>query len=71
MSDNPKQNIRQIRETIAKIDAIKRDYEAAHSMEDELLECTLRMIAAGAPNPQEMATEALRVKYLKFLRVCA
>lgn len=50
-------------ETREKVDAILRAYkgdpEAAHGMEDDLLEAVVRMAATGHPKTQEIALEAI------------
>jgi hypothetical protein len=44
------------------------DPELAHCLESELYIEVLRAIAQGAPNAQELATEALKAKEIKFPR---
>lgn len=66
-------NIEQIKETIAQINEIKSDYEAAHSMEDELFQDVLRAIANfdDEDDPRELAREALKSLDLDFARYMA
>jgi hypothetical protein len=60
-----------VRDTVAEISRIRHDDEVAHVIEDRLWERALRAIAAGAPNPAELAAEALKSADLEFNRHCA
>ena len=47
---------------------IERDYEYAHSMEDDLYVDVLKAIAAGTRNSKQMAEAALKTQELDFPR---
>lgn len=47
------------------------DSEKAHAMEDDLHQQVLTVIAAGAPNADKLAAEALKTVAIKFPRCCA
>lgn len=64
--------INQIRKRVRYIkNGADGDDEAQHSHEDSLWEDVLLAISAGADNPRELATEALKTKKLGFQRWCA
>ena len=57
---------------VEEIDRRQLDYEAAHSMEDDMRAEVLRHIAQGtANNPQACARAALATDHLDFPRYCA
>ena len=60
-----------VRSRVASIAKIGGDPECAHSSEDTLRDDVLEAIAAGAPNAQELAREALKTNDLTFPRWCA
>jgi len=62
-------NIEEIQAEVARIDAIKRDYEIAHGEEDKLYLKVLNLIAEGTPNPDGLARAVLVTKDIKFNRV--
>lgn len=59
-----------IRVGVARIAAEAHDDETAHVHEDALHVAVLRAIAAGAPNAQTLAVEALKTVGLDFSRWC-
>jgi hypothetical protein len=61
----------EIRAKVAGIAANARDNEQAHSHEDHLHQSVLAAIRDGAPNPAELAAEALKTQELSFARWCA
>lgn len=66
--------IRTTQDVISEVESIKserRDYESAHSDEDELHVAVLKEVAAGNPEAREMAREALKTLDIKFARYCA
>ena len=63
--------IYQIRQCIKSIKEHSGDYEAQHSLEDNLWEMALRAISKGADNPDKLAKEVLKTKELSFQRQCA
>lgn len=63
--------VEEIRKAVEEIAAEARDFEVAHGDEDSLHVSVLEAIAAGAPNAQELAREALKTLDLKFARYCA
>jgi cob(I)alamin adenosyltransferase len=60
-----------INEVVDYIGRFRHDYEAAHSIEDDLHRLVLQLIADGAENGAEMAKAALRTTELDFARYCA
>lgn len=63
--------VQDVSNRVAKIEAIKGDYEAAHDMEDELYSDVLEHIAAGGKNGQALVKEALKAQQVKFPRYTA
>jgi hypothetical protein len=63
--------VQQVKNRLSAIKAVKRDFEVAHSMEDELYIEVLRAIVAGVPNAQELAEAALESQAIDFARVTA
>lgn len=57
--------------SVAEIEAIKMDDEAAHGKEDSLREDVLRAIADGHPDARGLAVEALKTSEINFSRWCA
>lgn len=64
-------DVKQVKQVIACIDAVKEDYEAAHYMEDNLYLDVLRHIAEGGENAQAIAKEALKSREIDFNRYTA
>lgn len=64
-------DIDQVRNRVRHIDNIRSDDEAAHAEEDTLHQDVLQAIADGAPNPAELAQEALKTGDIDFARWCA
>lgn len=63
--------INDITDVVRRIDRIserKDDWEAAHSMEDNLYKDVLRAIANGASDPRALATMALVTEGIDFPR---
>lgn len=63
-----------VSDILARIEAIENaggDFEAQHSLEDQLYEDVLRAIANGAENAQALAETALLSLRLDFPRYCA
>ena len=60
-----------VRAFVAVVEDSKGDYEIAHSFEDALHSMVLEAIAGGAPNPAELAAEALKTSDIEFRRYCA
>lgn len=76
--DSDEVTVHQIEIVVKFIDSIRRDYEAAHSYEDELHLAVLRTIAAahseypGSPGDDcDLAIAALETVNLEFARYCA
>ena len=67
--------IKRVNEVKKWIDSIKdsrRDFEAAHVLEDELYLKILRGIADGTcEDPQQVAKEAIKTQNISFPRYCA
>lgn len=67
--------IKRVNEVKKQVDSIKdsrRDFEAAHVLEDELYLKILRGIAAGTcEDPQQVAKEAIKTQDINFPRYCA
>jgi hypothetical protein len=63
--------VQQVKNRVSAIEAVKRDFEVAHSMEDELYIEVLRAIVAGVPDIQELAEAALESQAIDFVRVTA
>jgi hypothetical protein len=63
--------VQQVKNRVCAIEAVKRDFEVAHSMEDELYIEVLRAIVAGVPDTQELAEAALESQTIDFDRVTA
>lgn len=67
--------IKRVNEVKKWVDSIKdsrRDFEAAHVLEDELYLKILRGIAAGTcEDPQQVAKEAIKTQDINFPRYCA
>lgn len=61
----------EVERALTRIDAIKRDDESAHSLEDALHVKVLRAIADGSPNAKELALAALKTLDIEFCRWCA
>lgn len=58
--------VKEIADRIEQINEVKRDYEIAHSMEDELREDVLKAIARGSKNAKALAEEALKTSDISF-----
>lgn len=74
LTPEPVSQVEQIRAEVDQIAAdyaASRDYEAAHSSEDQLHRRVLRLIADGADDAAELAEEALRTTLIDFPRSCA
>ena len=67
--------IKRVNEVKKWVDSIKdsrRDFEAAHVLEDVLYLKILRGIAAGTcEDPQQVAKEAIKTQDINFPRYCA
>ncbi len=64
--------LNEINKAVAKIREIKRDDEAAHSLEDQLRENFIRHVArCGDKNLREMAEAVLKTGEIDFHRWCA
>ena len=67
--------IKRVNEVKKWVDSIKdsrRDFEAAHVLEDELYLKILRGIAAGTcEDPQQVAKEVIKTQDINFPRYCA
>lgn len=64
----------EVRSTVAAIEQLQWDPEAAHSLEDDLYKWVLQAIAEGAvehEEAQEMAEAALQTKAFDFPRYTA
>lgn len=59
-----------VKNEVARIEAMKDDDELAHSSEDDLHQAVLHQIALGHPQSAEMAKEALRTRNIYFARWC-
>jgi hypothetical protein len=57
-----------IRRKVAAIERMADDPEGQHLLEDTLYISVLRTIARGAPDPQELAREALEASKLEHVR---
>ena len=68
MKVNYKENIKN---QVAVIEASKGDPEEAHFHLDGLYVVTLKLIAKGVDNPEELAKEALKAEKIDFPRWCA
>jgi hypothetical protein len=65
-------NIDKIKLEVARIDAMKGDYEIAHSAEDSLRDDFILYVAEhGESGLAEMAREVLKTNELDFARHCA
>ncbi len=61
--------VEDVKQKVAEIQALAvRDEEEAHVAESELYQEVLRAIAAGAPNAQALAEEALKATLIDFSR---
>ena len=61
-----------VRDQVRVIKDCVADYEAAHSLEDQLYFAVLAHIAEGtADNPAECAAEAVKTSDIDFARYCA
>jgi hypothetical protein len=63
--------LKELKEEIKKLEAIKGDDELAHSKEDGLREQVLKEIAKGNPESQKLAREVLKTSSIDFGRWCA
>lgn len=63
--------VQDIADKIAEIKAEANDDESAHCDEDDLHLAVLKAIADGAPNPAELAAEAIKTREIRFWRWCA
>ena len=61
--------VSEILSRVAEIAARQQDPEVAHGMEDVLYLDVLKAIAAGANNPKELASAALKAAALEFVRI--
>lgn len=65
---------KQVRARVSKIRKISKDFEAAHSEEDDLHRDVLWYIATGyltLEEARELAYEAMRTRTIRFGRHCA
>ncbi len=62
--------VEEVQQQVALIEQKKDDDDddVAHRLEDKLHQHVLRAIAAGAPNPAELAAEALKTLAIDFSR---
>lgn len=64
--------IKDVTKAVKYLESIKRDFETAHALEDELYANVLRSIADGsAEDPAKMASEALKSDQVDFYRLFA
>ena len=61
-------SIAQINELVAFLEATSDDDEHAHWLRDQIAIATLRAIADGATNPNELAATALKADEIEFSR---
>lgn len=71
--ENHKMNrVSEAKEWVNDIKDNRRDFEAAHVLEDELYLKVLRGIADGTcEDPQQVAKEAIKTQNISFPRYCA
>lgn len=62
-----------VRYRVRAIEAVKRDFEAAHALEDSLHQDVLQHIVdhPDDDNIEEMASDALDTRKIEFARCCA
>jgi hypothetical protein len=72
MTDKKKRiYIDEIEGRIEEIRAVARDYERAHSMEDDLFRDVLAAIADGQQSARKLAIEVLKSREIEFPRYSA
>lgn len=64
-------SIKDLEDSLREIEDASSDYEAAHSMEDDLREDVLREIADGNPLSVELAKLVLTSSEIDFVRYCS
>lgn len=63
--------IKDVKDSVKRIEEVKMDDERAHSMEDNLHQTVLKAVAEGASNADKLAKEALKSLKIDFKRWCA